>query len=105
MKRNTPTNLTWYVGQFKTPRGTVYRTLRVRIIGSLASLFNGLNKTVIEQYASFNRHKKVKPTDFVEVGGPFASRRRADKCVSQLANGRDQRLRGERRKRVRGGVR
>jgi hypothetical protein len=99
----TPTNLTWYVGQFKTPRGPVYRTLRVRIIGSLASLFNGLSKTVIEQYASFNKHKKVRPTDFVEVGGPFASRRRAQKCVSQLA-GRDQRLRSERRKRVRGGA-
>jgi hypothetical protein len=85
-----PTNLTWYVGQFNTPRGVVYRPLRVRIIGTLERLFNGLSKTVIEKYMSHNQHKKVKPADFVEVGGPFVSRRRAAKCAAQLA-GRDQR--------------
>lgn len=90
--KKQPTSLSWYVGQFKTPRGPVYRTLRVRVIGTLERLFNGLSKTVIEQYASFNKHKKVKPSDFVEVGGPFASRRRAMACASRLA-GRDQRKR------------
>ncbi|MGY8635828.1 hypothetical protein RAD15_25490 [Bradyrhizobium sp. 14AA] len=56
----------------------------------LQRLFNGLSKTVIEQYVSFNKHRKVKPSDFIEVGGPFASRRRAMRLVTQLA-GRDQR--------------
>ncbi|MBR0721778.1 hypothetical protein [Bradyrhizobium manausense] len=88
--KKQPENLSWYVGQFKTPRGPVYRPLRVRVIGTLERLFNGLSKTVIEQYASYNKHKKVKPSDFVEVGGPFASRRRAMRYVAQLAGG-DQR--------------
>jgi len=44
-----------------------------------------LSKTVIEQYVSFNKHKKAKPSDFIEVGGPFVSRHRAEKCAAQLS--------------------
>ncbi|MET4294736.1 hypothetical protein ABIB06_006569 [Bradyrhizobium sp. LB8.2] len=89
--KKQPTSLSWYVGRFNTPRGVVYRYLRVRVIGTLERLFNGLNKTVIEQYASGNRWKKVKPSDFEEVGGPFGCRRRAAHCLRKLAGG-DQRL-------------
>ena len=93
--KKQPASLSWYVGQFNTPRGVVYRYLRGRVIGTLERLFNGLSKTVIEQYVRTNTWKKVKPSDFQEVGGPFASRRRAAVCLRKLA-GRDQRAKGVR---------
>ena len=86
-----PTNVSWYVGRFKTQRGVVYRPLRVTIVGTLARLLNGLSKTVIERYCAYNKWKKVKPDKFVEVAGPFRSRRRAMSYAATLA-GRSQRM-------------